>query len=106
MKVAHFNAWDTTVCQYFQAVRSSSRKGGCGDVYFTKLLQEKHEVSMHQFYSSVGVELMLRSVARILLPLAGDGPHWIVQDTTWKCYHFNQVQVLKMYNNIFGYGAE
>jgi hypothetical protein len=58
MKVAHFYAWDTTVCRYLQAVRASSCKGGCGDVYFTKLLQEKHEVSMYRFYISIGVELM------------------------------------------------
>jgi hypothetical protein len=58
MKVPHFNAWDTIVCRYLQAVRSNSCKGGCGDVYITKLLQEKNEVTMHQFYSSVGVELM------------------------------------------------
>jgi hypothetical protein len=41
-----------------QAVRAGSCKGGCGDVYFTKLLQEKNEGSMHHLYSSVGVELM------------------------------------------------
>jgi hypothetical protein len=48
-KVAHFNAWDTTVCRYLQVVGSSSCKGVCGDVYLTKLLEEKNEVSMHQF---------------------------------------------------------
>jgi hypothetical protein len=58
MKVAHFDAWDTTACIYLQAEWSSSCKGGCGDVYFTKLLQEKNEVSLHQLYGSVGVELM------------------------------------------------
>jgi hypothetical protein len=41
MKVAHFDAWDTTVSRYLQAVQSSSFKGGCGDIYFTKLIQEK-----------------------------------------------------------------
>jgi hypothetical protein len=58
MKVFHFDAWDTAVSRYLQAVRSSSCKGGCDDVYFTKLLQEKNEDSMHQLYSTVGVELM------------------------------------------------
>jgi hypothetical protein len=58
MKVPHFDAWDTTVSRYLQAVRSSSCKGGCGDVYFTKLLQEKNEVTMHQSYRTVGDELM------------------------------------------------
>jgi hypothetical protein len=58
IKVPHFDAWDTTVSRYLQAVRSSSCKGGCGDVYFTKLMQDKNEVTMRQFYSSVRVELM------------------------------------------------
>jgi hypothetical protein len=122
MKVAHFDEWDTTVCRYLQAVWSSSCNGGCGDLYFTKLLQDKNEVSMHQLYNSIGVELMqqygalqkkadlelthVRSVARTLLPLTGDGPHWILQDKKRKCYHFDQVQVLNMYNHIFCYGAE
>jgi hypothetical protein len=58
MKVLHFDAWDTTVSQYLQVVRSISCKGGCGGVYFTKLLQEKDEVSMHQLYNSVRVEVI------------------------------------------------
>jgi hypothetical protein len=58
MKVAHFDAWDTTVCRYLQVIWSSSCKGSCGDVYFTKPMQKKDEVSMHQLYSSIGVELM------------------------------------------------
>jgi hypothetical protein len=115
MKVAHFDAWDTTICRYLQVVRSSSCRGGCGDMYFRKLLQDKNEVSMHHLYCSVRVELMqqycalqtkedleltqVRSVARTLLLLTGDGPHWILQDMKSKCYHFDQVQVLKMYNN-------
>jgi hypothetical protein len=115
MKVSHFNAWHTTVFRYLQAVQSSSCKGGCDDVYFTRLLQEKDEVSMHHFYSSVGVELMqqdgalekknkleltqVRNAARTLLPLTGDGPHWILQDTKRKCYHFDKLQVLKMYDS-------
>jgi hypothetical protein len=37
MKVTHFDAWDTTVCRYLQALQSGSCKGGCGDMYFTKL---------------------------------------------------------------------
>jgi hypothetical protein len=88
---------------------------GCDDVYLTKLLQEKNEVTMHQLYSSVGVALMqqygalqkkyleltqVRSVARMLLPLTGDGQHCILQDMKRKCYHFYQVQVLKMYKNM------
>jgi hypothetical protein len=52
MKVAHFDAWDTTVSRYLQAVRSSSCKGDCGD-----------KVSMHNFYISVGVEPMQQDSA-------------------------------------------
>jgi hypothetical protein len=111
MKVPNFDAWDTTICRYLQAVLLSSCKGGCGGVQFTKLLQEKNDVTIHQFYSSIGVELMqqygalqkkdleltqVRSVSRMLLPLTGDGPHWISQDMKRKCYHFDQVQVLKI----------
>jgi hypothetical protein len=58
MKVSYLVAWDATVLRYLQAVRSSSCKGGCGDLNYTRLLQEKDEVAMHQFYSSVGFELM------------------------------------------------
>jgi hypothetical protein len=114
MEVVHFDTWDTTVYRYLQAVRSSSCKGGCGDVYFTKLLQEKDEVSMHHLYGIVRVELMqqdgalqkkdklelaqVRSVSRTELSLTGDAPHWILQDTKRKCYHFYQLHVFKMHN--------
>jgi hypothetical protein len=41
-------------------------------VYFTKLLQEKNEVTMHQFYSSVGVELMQKYGALIFFLKGAD----------------------------------
>jgi hypothetical protein len=65
-------------------------------VFFAKLQHGKTEVTMHHYYSKVGVELMqedgalekkerlkktqARSVARSLLPLTSVGTHWILQD--------------------------
>jgi hypothetical protein len=43
----------------------------------------------------------VKSVAQTLLPLTGDGPHWILQDMHTKCYHVDKLQVLKMYDTIF-----
>jgi hypothetical protein len=91
--------------------------GGCGDVSFAKLQHGKTEVTMHHYYSKVGVELMqkdgalekkerlkktqVRSVARSLLPLTSVGPHWILQDMHRKCYHFTNADVWKMYDKKF-----
>jgi hypothetical protein len=117
MKTSQFDVWDETVGRYLQAVQSSSCTGGCGDVYFAKLQQNKTEVTMHHYYSKVGVQLMqengaldkkekmnltqVRSVARSLLPLTSVGPHWILQDMHRKCYHFVNNDVLKMYDKGF-----
>jgi hypothetical protein len=45
----------------------------------------------------------VRNISHVLLPLTGDAPppHWILQDMKSKLYHFDQLQVLKMYKNMF-----
>jgi hypothetical protein len=114
IKISHYDGWDETVSRYLHAVRSSYCRGGCGDVYFSKLQHGKTEVAMHHYYSKVGVELMqkdgalekkerlkktkVRSVAGSLLPLTSVGPHCILQDMHRKCYHFTNADVLKMYD--------
>jgi hypothetical protein len=90
-------------------------------VSFAKLQHGKTEVTMHHYYSKVGVELMqkdgalekkerlkktqVRSVARSLLPLTSVGPHWILQDMHRKCYHFTNADVWKCMTKKFYRGV-
>jgi hypothetical protein len=85
MKTSHYDGWDETVDIYLQVIRSSFCRGGFGDVFFDKLQHNKTEVTMHHYYSKVGVQLMqdngvmekkekinltqVLSVAHSLLPL-------------------------------------
>jgi hypothetical protein len=119
MKTSHYDGWDETVGRYLQAIRSRCCRGGCGDVYFAKLQHNKTEVTMHHYYSKVGVQLMqengalekkekinltqVRSVAQRFITLTSVGPHWILQDMHRKCYHFDNNDVLKMYDKGFLY---
>jgi hypothetical protein len=91
--------------------------GGLGDVFFAKLQHNKTEVTMHHYYSNVGLQLMqengslekkekinltqVLSVAQSLLPLTSVDPHLILQDMHRKCYHFVNNNVLKMYDKGF-----